>query len=739
MFLPKYVYLLFDASVSLSLLIIAVTVYISRHRSRLNIYFALFALSVAAWIFSNFFSNDTSNYSLALVANSVVLMTSLLALMFMLRFVVEVTQYVTTKKQSMLFYRIPFLGVLLSLTPHVVAGIEQQSDVFAIKFGGLAPLYFLSILTTAGAVLYVLGKSSAQSKRATAQTRLLRLVIPFGLIALLVTNFIVPAVFGQFFFTQFGTLPVLVLVGALLYSIVRHGLFDIRLAAVRTVAYALSIVTMASIYFALAYIASVTLFRESVTTGVSMSPVNIALALILAFVFQPIKQFFDRVTNQIFYRDRYDTNEFITRLGRILTSTTRLHDVIEKAGREIATTLKAGGSMIVVYRDHHADAVASWRMKNHFTDEEHDHLKSAATHFGGGLLVVESLQRMHTHEARRLHALLAKRNVAVVLPLVTVDETIGYLLLEEQMGSGYAKRDLEVLEAIADSLVIAIQNARSVQVVRDLNTHLEQRVNSATKELRASNKRLVELDATKDEFVSMASHQLRTPLTSIKGYLSMVLEGDVGKITPDQRQLLSEAFTSSERMVHLIGDFLNVSRLQTGKFVIDRRETDLSAVVSQEVASMKQIAEAHGMSITYRKPSVFPQLYIDDNKLRQVIMNFIDNAIYYSPESRAPIKVKLSVEDGDAVFRVMDRGMGVPAEVQKQLFGKFFRAENARKQRPDGTGIGLYLAKKVIDGHSGKLVFESVENKGSTFGFRLPIKKLSKPPLPAEDETKNTP
>ena len=99
----------------------------------------------------------------------------------------------------------------------------------------------------------------------------------------------------------------------------------------------------------------------------------------------------------------------------------------------------------------------------------------------------------------------------------------------------------------------------------------------------------------------------------------------------------------------------------------------------------------------------------------------------------------LVLEDGDAVFRVMDRGMGVPAEVQKQLFGKFFRAENARKQRPDGTGIGLYLAKKVIDGHSGKLVFESVENKGSTFGFRLPIKKLSKPPLPAEDETKNTP
>jgi signal transduction histidine kinase len=222
----------------------------------------------------------------------------------------------------------------------------------------------------------------------------------------------------------------------------------------------------------------------------------------------------------------------------------------------------------------------------------------------------------------------------------------------------------------------------------------------------------------------MASHQLRTPLTSVKGYISMVLEGDAGKISRSQRQLLQEAFTSSERMVHLIGDFLNVSRLQTGKFMVDQREADLAEITQQEVANMSQIAVSHSIKIVYKRPARFPVLYLDEGKIRQVIMNFIDNAIYYSPDATS-VTVTLVVEDGDVVLRVIDKGMGVPEEAKQKLFTKFFRAENARKQRPDGTGVGLFLAKKVIDGHGGSIVFESTVGKGSTFGFRLPVKKLS--------------
>lgn len=120
-------------------------------------------------------------------------------------------------------------------------------------------------------------------------------------------------------------------------------------------------------------------------------------------------------------------------------------------------------------------------------------------------------------------------------------------------------------------------------------------------------------------------------------------------------------------------------------------------------------------------------LYLDEGKIRQVVMNFIDNAIYYSPE-HSTIAVNLTIEDGNAVFTVEDSGIGVPKDQQAHLFTKFFRADNARRQRPDGTGVGLFLAKKIIVSHGGSIVFESVEGEGSTFGFRLPIKKLSEAP-----------
>ena len=158
--------------------------------------------------------------------------------------------------------------------------------------------------------------------------------------------------------------------------------------------------------------------------------------------------------------------------------------------------------------------------------------------------------------------------IGKVLELRTPAQRIGYFIIgSEADGRLYRHDDERAMGVIADELSVALQNIFRLEEIRAFARTLEREVNDATKELRESNNKLLELDATKDEFVSMASHQLRTPLTSVKGYLSMVLEGDAGDLAPAQRELLKEAYTSSERMVHLIGDFLNMSRLQTGRFV----------------------------------------------------------------------------------------------------------------------------------------------------------------------------
>lgn len=224
----------------------------------------------------------------------------------------------------------------------------------------------------------------------------------------------------------------------------------------------------------------------------------------------------------------------------------------------------------------------------------------------------------------------------------------------------------------------------------------------------------------------MASHQLRTPLTSIKGYISMLLDGDLGEVSEAQRRALQEAYDSSQRMVYLIGDFLNLSRIQTGRFELELVDVSLPRILAEEIDQLRQSAEKRNVSLMYAAPEDFPDVPADETKIRQVMMNYIDNAIYYAKPSGGEVLITLEQKPHNVVFTVKDNGIGVPISVQKRLFTKFYRADNARKARPDGTGIGLYMSKRVITAHGGTILFSSKENQGSEFGFSLPIKQPKK-------------
>ncbi len=267
---------------------------------------------------------------------------------------------------------------------------------------------------------------------------------------------------------------------------------------------------------------------------------------------------------------------------------------------------------------------------------------------------------------------------------------------------------IEQLGRVAEATGIALDNKM-----------LTQKYVTVLKKLQASNEKLKALDEAKDEFISMASHQLRTPLTSVKGYISMVLEGDAGPLSPSQKELLTQSFLSSQRMVYLISDLLNVSRLRTGKFVIEAKPTYLPDVVQGEIQQLTEMAGARKLTIEFTPPDHFPTLNIDETKIRQVIMNFVDNALYYTPAG-GKVVIKLLELPQSVEFTVTDTGLGVPKEEQHHLFTKFYRAQNAQKARPDGTGLGLYMAKKIITAQGGVIVFQSQEGKGSTFGFNLP-------------------
>ncbi|MNH49909.1 Sensor histidine kinase YycG [compost metagenome] len=691
-------------------------------------HFVLLAFFVCLWIAGNVaytLLTGELKYLIALVCYGLAMGLVVQLLLFCVGFA---KSQLSTKYARLLVVPGVVVGVAAMIPGIIAYRVEGEAIITNQLTLVIYGLVLVAYIIASCAVL-IIGRRRADKLSARGITLILTGMALSGILGAY-CNLILP-IFGVYWFTQLGTASATLFIGVIAYAIIRHRLFNIKFAVVRTVTYFLALTTMIGVYFGLATLLAVVV-NGSAGFNLDVLP-NAFIALVLAFIFHPIKRFFDKLTNRIFFQDNYDSDKFFADLTRTLTMTTDLRTLMERAAREISETLRAEFGYLFVYHSQGHHISTSTKPKVRLPIEDARTLDSYVVGRGGAIIAAAELD---IHDPIR--RMMVSHKFALILPLVRSNQVVGYVCIGERLSNGYTTRDARVLETVADELIIAIQNALSVQEVKELNATLQQRIDEATKELRASNAQLQRLDEAKDEFVSMASHQLRTPLTSVKGYIDMVLEGDAGEISDMQKHLLGEAFTSSERMVHLINDFLNVSRLQTGKFMIDRRQIDLATIVRQEVDGLQTTAGQRQLTLSYDVPSSFPLLYLDEGKIRQVVMNFIDNAIYYSKENTT-ITITLKANDDTLELTVKDTGIGVPVDEQAQLFTKFYRASNARKQRPDGTGVGLYLAKKVIVAHGGSMVFSSTPEKGSTFGFTLPVKKMALAPVSDTDDFDNQP
>jgi len=579
-----------------------------------------------------------------------------------------------------------------------------------------SPLIATFLLYTIFSIAFGMAHLISRYRRAKGVVRnqLLYLLVASLLLFVLVpvTNFILPLVFKNNAFIGGSPIYTLTFTLIIAYTIVKQKLFDIRLVVATSVAYLLSLATLAALYGAVVFTLSQLFFGNSQQHSFLGETITVLFVVILAFVFQPIKNFFDKITNNVFYRDAYDSQAVLNEINTLLTQEILLKKITTTSLKIICENLKISRGYFAVMDDNKVYGTAVHGI-NEAIQIPHADLKSLTKN----ITLADELVRGHSKE------MLDRYDFSVGLRLVTQDGVVGYILLsQKQSGNMYVDQDMRLLNIIANELAIAVQNARAFEEIQQFNITLRQKVDEATRELRRANARLKELDATKDEFISMASHQLRTPLTTIKGYLSMILDGDMGKVKKDQEEMIQQAFDSAQRMVYLIADLLNVSRLQTGKFVIENHPTDLAEVVEGEVKQLHEQATTRNIMLAYKKPSDIPTLNLDETKIRQVIMNFLDNALYYTPTGGS-VSVDLKATTDSVTYTVTDTGVGVPKDVQHHLFSKFYRADNARKMRPDGTGLGLYMAKKVVVAQGGAIIFKSVEGQGSTFGFSFPRSK----------------
>lgn len=233
--------------------------------------------------------------------------------------------------------------------------------------------------------------------------------------------------------------------------------------------------------------------------------------------------------------------------------------------------------------------------------------------------------------------------------------------------------------------------------------------------------RLAEASRMKSEFVSIVSHQLRTPLSNLKWTIDLLLSEKTDLEKEKGTEFLEVLEENTQRMGDLISDLLTVSRIEQGKLVTRNKSVSLTDMVNEVIKEMSISCNANNTNVSFEPESNLPQIFVDPSQIKIVVTNLFDNAIRYL-NNNGKIEVKLKKDGKNLYFEIKDNGVGIPREDQKLIFQKFFRSRNALKKQTSGSGLGLYIAKSIIEKAGGKINFKSQEGSGSTFWFVLPTK-----------------
>jgi len=710
----KFVSLIISIAVSI---LLAILVYKNNPKSATNFIFALLGGVTAVWLvvyylplFPIFF-----DLSLLLIRLSVFLAVPQVFLFFLLANTLPKESLQPKKKLLFAIGAWSAFVMLVTISPYTFTEVKIINNSPHPTPGPALPLFSVTAVFFSVVAIYTLMRRSKKSfGREKEQLR----YVMFGILlmlGLIISTILIPvALFRTNIFVPFAPLYTLIFLSFTAYAIIRHRLFDIRLVVARAVAYTLLVGVIGLVYTGTILFATTLFFQTAV--NIQQIVLYGLLTLTVAFTFQPLRSVFENLTDRFLYKDRYDSSELLANLTRIMASTLRLDELTHGILEQLVEKIKISKVAFILMEGKKIYDVKSEGYDSPPEFSEDDIFKISSQ---GRILVFEELDEGEIREVLR------RLDLEVSSPLITESETIGILICgSKESGEIYSAVDLKVFEILAPEAAVAIQNAKAYEEIKRFSVTLQEEVTKATHNLRIANEKLKELDKLKDEFVSLASHELRTPMTVIKSYLWMLLSGRGGELADKQKQYASIAYSSTDRLIKLVNDMLNVSRIESGRLTLEPKAIDIAQLVADVVIEVKPRAEELGIEISQKAPAKLAQVLGDQDKIKEVLLNLIGNSLKFTP-SGGKVTVSLRQKNGFVETEVSDTGRGIAKDDLSKLFQKFGLIDGtyqAVKQDSKGTGLGLYISRSIVELHGGKIWADSSGvGKGAKFTFTLKV------------------
>lgn len=689
-------------------LFISLLVLLRNYKSPAHIAFALDSVGLVTWSILNFFTTFLPASATLATTRA----TGLVAAVLITGFYILSTVFPNPRPPRRWFFTMlltvgAIISVLCVTGLFVANAIQTATGGLKLTQGPLYSIYTIYILG-----LFVLCNVTfiRQYRRADrfgrTQIKLMGGGFSLSVALIIISNMIMPALTASWSTSKFGTVFFLPFVGLTAYAIIKGRMFNVRLVLSRTIAYVITLSLVATVYaLTLTIIAARFASFEQLTNKQIVTLV--IPAIFIALTFNRIQAFIDKVTKSIFYRDAFDLRDVLDKLSDSLLGENDISALMDRSLGVLVDALKPTTAYLAVFNTSGVmyKQVSTGNPKLTSVTQYMVHMRHQKQS------IIESEDQLSQSFAMLMH----RDNVDLVLRLGPKTAPIGLLILgPKRNGSMYTTQDVSLLKISAKNLAIALDNAKKYEQIIHFADTLHREVNRATSRLRKANDELKTLDSLKDDFISAASHQLRTPAVSVHDALHMLNMPNMTK--KDREEMLELAEGSSERLVNVVRTMLNMARIQAGRFTIDAAKADIVELVDKQLEQLHALADPRHITLNFKRPAGPIVAEVDSAKLNEASANYIENAIKYSPDN-TEIAIRLA-DEGDSVrFEVTDQGMGVPVHERADLFSRFYRASNARTQQPDGNGIGLYVVKTIAEGHGGEAYYRPGEPTGSTFGF----------------------